>query len=160
MQGTTRFWIVGILICGLCATASAEPAAHGAPATCVLSTAQHHLDAGRIQSAFQVLRHAIGSRPADADIRLHLGIAYRRSGDYVEARKHVRMALQVRDKDRLWLARCYTELARCWELEGDSEEAIMAYRLALGAHPGYRDAEFGIGRATAHRNEDESSTRN
>jgi len=160
MRQINGLWLVVVLVCGLGVTAAAEPAQEVRPASCVLSTAQHHLDAGRIESAFQVLRHAIGARPADADIRLHLGIAYRRSGEYAEARKHVKMALQVRDKDRLWLAQCYTELARCWELQGNSEEAIMAYQMALGAHPGYRDAKFGIGRATAHRDAVKSPRRN
>jgi len=141
--------LAAIIICGIPGLVQARSTETGPKANCITATAQRHIDARHFDAAAKVVRHALTAAPSNPDLRMQMGVIQRSTGQYAEARKQFRFAMTNRDKDRHWVAKCYAEIGKCWELDGDSREAILQYQLALATVPDFHDAEVGIKRTVA-----------
>jgi tetratricopeptide (TPR) repeat protein len=101
---------------------------------------------GQWVAAIQHYRAALMLQPHQADARFYLALAYRETSRFYEARRNFRLALLEKPHDRAWESQCRLQVAACWEATRNYREALLEYRLALGA-----DADSDLARAGEKR---------
>ncbi len=99
---------------------------------------QDALENGRVAEALELLRAASQVLPEDAEIRVHLGAALARSGDYEAALEQYREAVRLQPTN----PRAHYNLGTTLLNLGREEEALGPLTRAVELHPDYRQAHF------------------
>jgi tetratricopeptide (TPR) repeat protein len=147
-----RLVVAGVLaVCGSWANAG-EPSPNSRFDE-ALARGQTDLAASHFAPAVQWLKQALSVRPAHADARYQLGLAYQGLGRLYDARRQFRLALSGRPGVRPWEGQCRLQIAECWEQAGEYRQALLEYRLALRAHPDLAAAQVGKRRMLARAHE-------
>lgn len=135
----------------LAGTSKAQTNFHAAMSEADRASAQ-----GDWAEAARHYKAALRVEPGHAQARFSLAHALRELEHYYEARRHFRLALQARARDRAWVSQCRLQLAACFEATGDYREAGVEYRLALEADAECAEAKAGAERVVAQKPASES----
>lgn len=124
---------------------AAEPVKKKEPPVAVApDTAKTHEDAikhirdKKYSDAEGILRKAILTKPGDAMMHNHLGIALRNQGKYKEALKAYEKALQLKPD----YYEAMNNLAVTYEMLGDKKKSKLFYKKALSLQPSYAEAHL------------------
>ena len=94
------YLLAAAIICGIPGLIQARSTETGPKPNCIVSAAQRHIDARQFSAATKIVRHALTASPSNPELRMQLGIIYRSTGEYTEARKQFRSAMAALDKNK------------------------------------------------------------
>ena len=104
---------------------------------------QDALQAGNAALAVELLRPAAEALPEDPEVRMHLGAALARSGDFEGALEQYRNAVRLQPTN----PRAHYNLGTTLTSLGRDDEAVVSLRRAIELHPEFPQALFNLGQA-------------
>jgi len=112
------------------------------PVSQTAQEAQQLIDQQRSKKALKLLKRSLRQPPASpaetSRLRMLAGIANFRLGDFAAAQRQFQLAGVLDPHD------CYASYYQglCEERQGNTAEALLAYRLAMAQAPGFPEARF------------------